>query len=112
MSTTYDKLPHVAQMIIAECVPERGKRHVSSDPDFWTDYNERKGALDIKFVVNGFELDFAEFSNELERQWDRATAEAGRELLKERALDLQDKLRRIETSVDDAIRAEFPELNE
>lgn len=100
--TTYDQLPRAAQIILAACAPEPKKEQYP----FWDELTARCGKLDIAFTVNGCELDFSAFAKELENQFDRATEEAAKELLKGRTAAIQEKLRRVEDFID----AEFHEL--
>lgn len=97
-----NQFPRTAEMIIATCAPD----HEGAGKAFWDDFNARCGLMEISFTVNGFPFDFAEFAVELENQYDQATEQAAKELLKTRALDIQEKLRRVEAFID----AEFETL--
>lgn len=63
---------------------------------FFEDLKERKGALEIKFEVNGFELPFSAAMAALAESYDRCVEAKARELLRERVGELQDRLGRIE----------------
>ena len=92
--TLYHQLTTFQQAIIATCSPHW-------QDAYWEDLRARKGEMEIKLTVNGFEFDFGKFAGTLYNSYEDQIKYAARELLLRRHQDAVDKLARIERAITD-----------
>lgn len=92
--TTFERLPTFQQALIATCSPHW-------EAAYWEDLRARKGEMEIKLTVNGFEFDFGKFAETLNKSYNEQVEYMARELLLRRHRDLVEKLARIERAITD-----------
>lgn len=92
--TIFERLPTFQQALIATCSPPW-------EAAYWEDLRARKGEMEIKLTVNGFEFDFGKFAGTLYNSYEDQIKYAARELLLRQHQDLVEKLSRIERAITD-----------
>ena len=92
--TIFERLPTFQQALIAACSPPW-------EAAYWEDLRARKGEMEIKLTVNGFEFDFDKFAEGLNKSHNEHIQAAARELVLRQHQDLVEKLTRIERAIAD-----------